>query len=127
MRKIYLESPFAGNIKQNITYARRAMRDSTLRNESAIASHLLWTQPGILDDLNPTERAQGIEAGFQWAQHADASVFYTDYGISPGMELGIQRAQQEGRTIEYRSIGKNPQTRLQSILAQAIDIFKATV
>ena len=108
MRKVYLESPFAGEVERNITYARRAMRDTCKRNESAIASHLLWTQPGVLDDLDPKEREQGINAGFEWARYADASVFYIDYGISNGMRLGIQRAQQDNRPIEYRTIGKNP-------------------
>jgi hypothetical protein len=37
-----------------------------LRGESPIASHLLYTQPGILKDDVPEERPLGIEAGLAW-------------------------------------------------------------
>jgi len=35
---------------------------------------------------------------------ADATVVYTDRGISPGMQKGIDRARQERRTVEWRSL-----------------------
>ena len=54
-----------------------------------IASHLLYTQPGILDDTIPDEREVGIAAGLEWAHVAEAMVIYTDRGISPGMQRAI--------------------------------------
>lgn len=44
--RIILESPYAGDVEGNLTYARRAMHDSLMRGEHPIASHLLYTQPG---------------------------------------------------------------------------------
>jgi hypothetical protein len=106
MKKVIIESPFAGDIDAHITYARRAMRDSLLRNEAPLASHLLYAQSGVLNDNEPKERNQGIEAGLLWGKHADLTAVYTDYGVSKGMQIGIERAQQENRPIEYRTIEK---------------------
>lgn len=104
MIKVILESPFAGEVEANIEYARKCMRDCLLRGEAPIASHLLYTQDGILDDLIPEERTLGIEAGLIWGELAEKTVVYTDRGISRGMNYGIKRAIESGRIIDYRSI-----------------------
>lgn len=101
---VIVESPFAGNVEENIHYARMAVRDSLLRGEAPIASHLLYTQEGILDDNIPEERQHGIDAGLAWGKVADKTVVYIDKGISRGMGYGIERAIQEGRKIEFRSL-----------------------
>lgn len=86
---VILESPYAADthdgIRNNLWYARRCIRDCLLRGEAAIASHLLYTQPGILRDKNPEERKLGISAGHAWLWAIDHQVFYTDRGWSPGM------------------------------------------
>lgn len=105
MRRVILESPYAGDIERNLAYARRALRDSVLRGEAPIASHLLYTQPGVLDDSQPAERALGINAGLAWGPVADVTVCYVDLGTSAGMMQGIARAAAEGRPVEYRRIG----------------------
>lgn len=102
--RVVLESPFAGNVSDNIDYARKCMRDSLLRGEYPIASHLLYTQEGILDDDIPEERKLGIDAGLDWGSLADKTVVYMDYGISKGMKYGIKNAKNNNRPIEYRSI-----------------------
>lgn len=65
------------------------MADCLLRGEAPIASHLLYTQPGVLDDDVPNERALGIAAGLAWAKVADARVFYMDLGMSRGMQASV--------------------------------------
>jgi hypothetical protein len=72
LRRVILESPYAGDIERNVAYARAAMRDSLLRGEAPIASHLLYTQPGVLDDQVSDERRLGIEAGLVWRVAAEA-------------------------------------------------------
>ena len=104
MRNVIIESPYAGDIVANMEYARRCVRDSLLRGEAPIASHLLYTQPGILDDDRSVERQLGIDAGLSWTNVADASVVYTDLGISKGMQYGINKAIQSGLLVEYRSL-----------------------
>lgn len=118
MRLVILESPYACKtpglgyharamkVQENIGYARACLRDSLLRGEAPIASHLLYTQSGVLDDDVEAERKMGIEAGLAWGARADASVFYLDYGFSSGMGLGLQRAHRERRDIEFRALGK---------------------
>lgn len=109
---IVIESPYAGQSKiwpvafvqrwLNRRYARACMRDSILRGEAPIASHLLYTQPGILRDHIPAERAAGIEIGLQWGRLAIETAVYTDRGISRGMKMGVERALQEGRKVSHR-------------------------
>ena len=104
MRKVILESPYMGDVERNIAYARACLRDCLLRGEAPIASHLLYTQPGVLDDNKPEERRLGIEAGLLWGALAEATVVYTDYGFSRGMKFGIERAEKKGRPVEYRRL-----------------------
>lgn len=104
MRRVIVESPYAGDIEANVAYAREALRDCLKRGEAPIASHLLYTQPGVLDDGVPFERQKGIDAGLAWGVVAEATVVYTDRGISVGMAYGIEAAKSAGRPIEYRKL-----------------------
>ena len=103
MKLVIIESPYAGDVEANVEYARKCVRDSLSRGEAPIASHLLYTQPGILDDLIPEERKWGIDAGLAWRHVSSGTVVYTDRGISKGMEYGIKAALAAGKTVEYRS------------------------
>ena len=108
MRRVILESPFAGadeaEVAENIRYAREAMAHSLTRGEAPMASHLLYTQPGVLDDNDPEQRGLGIAAGLAWGPAAEATVVYADRGITEGMRQGIMRAGDEGRPVEVRLI-----------------------
>lgn len=103
-RLVIVESPYAGDVEANVAYARACVRDSLARGEAPIASHLLYTQPGILDDDIPEERQWGIDAGLAWRVVADASAVYTDRGISRGMRHGIGAARGAGVPVEFRSL-----------------------
>jgi len=104
MRRVILESPYAGEIERNVTYARRCVRDCLQRGEAPIASHLLFTQPGILRDEIAAERALGISAGLAWLSVAEAVVVYVDHGISAGMRAAITKAEQLGIQVEMRKL-----------------------
>jgi len=104
MKLVIIESPYAGNVEANIAYARRCVADSLKRGEAPIASHLLYTQPGILDDSNPIERSLGIAAGLAWRLVANCTVVYTGLGISDGMKYGINAAKESGISIKYRNL-----------------------
>lgn len=108
-RLVVLESPYAGcdavEVGLNVRYARRALADSLSRGEAPIASHLLYTQPGVLRDSIPEERAKGIEAGFAWARLAEAAVFYVDRGWSAGMIAARNWFEGRGMPIEVRELG----------------------
>lgn len=102
--RVLVESPYAGDVNTNIRYARACLRDCFLRGELPFASHLLYTQDGILDDDIPEERALGIDAGLAWGESAEKTVVYTDLGISKGMQYGIANAQSLNRPVEYRTL-----------------------
>jgi hypothetical protein len=65
----------------------------------------MYTQPGVLDDGDPESRKLGMEAGFAWRERADATVVYTDLGVSVGMKAGIQRAEVMHHPVETRQLG----------------------
>lgn len=102
MRRVIIESPYAGDVEKNLRYLRACLRDSLKRGEAPFASHGLYTQPGVLDDDDPEERKHGIAAGFEWRSVADATVVYADLGVSPGVQEGIDHA--DG-TIDVRYLG----------------------
>jgi len=80
------------------------MHDCFMRGEAPFASHLLYTQEGILDDNIPEERQLGIDAGLLWGENATKTVVYIDYGLSGGMRYGIERARKAGRPIVFRKL-----------------------
>ena len=112
---VLLESPYAGDIEANLSYARACMHDCLLRGEFPFASHLLYTQEGILDDTIPSERTLGINAGFAWGSLASKTVCYTDFGITKGMYLGLLDANDSKRPIEFRKLYGNGECMLENI------------
>lgn len=108
MKRVVIESRFAAptseEVQENIRYARLCVADCLKRNEAPLASHLLYTQSGILDDTKPEERTLGINAGFAWNVLAEAVVVYTDRGISNGMRMGVELATKNGIPVEYRTL-----------------------
>jgi hypothetical protein len=106
--KVIIESPFAAPSENaqrlNQLYGRAALRDSLLRGEAPMASHMLYAQQFVLDDDDPMEREIGMLAGFSWLPLVDRVIVYTDRGISAGMKAGIQRAEDLGVIVEERSI-----------------------
>jgi hypothetical protein len=104
MKLVIIESPYAGDIEGNTLYARQCMHDSLKRGEAPIASHLLYTQSGILEDNDPPQRALGIKAGLAWRRVAELSIFYTDRGWSSGMKGALTSAIKESRPYLLRAL-----------------------
>lgn len=102
MRRVIIESPYSGDVRRNIRYARFCLIDCLRRGEAPFASHLLYTQ--VLSDMVPAERGDGFRAGFAWLDVAEAVVVYEDLGITPGMRAGITRAGKAGIAVEARRL-----------------------
>jgi hypothetical protein len=83
MLKVIILSPYAGEIRENIDYAKRCMLDSISRGEAPWASHLLY--PQFLPDSDPGARLKGLACEAAWITSADLVAVYTDRGMSPGM------------------------------------------
>ncbi len=112
VRFVDVETPYGvdneESLRRNLLYARACVRDCLLRGEIPFASHLFYTQPGILDDNIPNERDMGINAGKELIEALPdiVTVVYQDLGISKGMQYGIDRASKNRRNIEYRTLGE---------------------
>jgi hypothetical protein len=109
-RIVIIESPYAGAnpvaFRRNIAYLHAAIQDCLARGEVPYASHGFF--PGALDDNNPEQRKQGIEAGFKMAEallaHGAFRALYTDRGISRGMNEGIAHSDRIGMLYIPRSL-----------------------
>ena len=125
MRLVIIETPysspldedksFPGTSEANLRYARACMADSIRRGEAPFASHLLYTQLGILDDTSPEQRDLGMCCGAAWVRHlaewrdpvkawGPLCAVYTDLGLTSGMKHGIQLASARGIKIVFRSL-----------------------
>ena len=104
MIPVVIESPYAGDTDVNLEYLDNCIRDCLVRGETPYASHLMLTS--ALDDMIPSERMLGIEAGMQMAKVCEYVVAYVDHGESPGMVIAINRHLKEGRQVHMRKIGK---------------------
>lgn len=85
-------------------YLNRCLRDCLLRGESPIATHAMYTRPGI---LSKCEGGLASEASDGLAEAVGVTVLYTDYGITSKMNLGLDRASFHGHDIFYREIGRS--------------------
>lgn len=102
--KDYIGSYLTWLDRPNVVFAQACLADSLRRGEIPFAPHLLYTQPGILRDEDPTERARGMAAGQSFLQTCDALVVYCDRGVSSGMKIEIAIARKLGKTIIARRL-----------------------
>lgn len=99
--RVIVESPFAGGFA-NVKYSRECIRDCLDRGESPFASHLLYTQKGVLNDTVIEERRRGIAAANGWLEVADFVAVYMDLGVTRGMLIGVAKAAKLNKPIRLR-------------------------
>lgn len=96
MKLIYVASPYAGDVKKNIEFAKKACSHVMNEGHAFFAPHLLY--PQFLNDENPDERKAGLNMGLAMLTRCDELWCYGDR-ISPGMLLEIQEASRIGIPI----------------------------
>lgn len=114
MRKVILETPYAGDIELNTFYAQCCMMDCIKKGEAPFASHLIY--PQVLEENTPAERGLGIGMGFMWGREADLCAIYTDlcdkgnlaglktYILSDGMQRAKELYEDLNIKVEIRSL-----------------------
>lgn len=102
MKPVIIESPYKGDIKENMEYLQRCIRQSIFLKEAPFASHRMYTE--ALDDNAPEERKLGIQAGFEWMILAKAVIFCIDRGMSEGMHNALDHAVALGKEIIFRRV-----------------------
>jgi hypothetical protein len=64
MRRVVIESPYAGDVGLNLLYLRACLADSLSRGEAPYASHAIYTQPGA-----PRQPSVGHREGIAAVRH----------------------------------------------------------
>ena len=95
-KKVYIASPYAGDVENNVAKAISYCRFAIRKNYMPIASHLLY--PQILDDSNPKERELGTMFGMALLEICDEVWVF---GRSPGVNAEIREAEKLGKPIKY--------------------------
>jgi len=104
-KRIILESPFAGDVNNNVHYAKALIHKLAHQGYAPSASHLLYTQ--CLNDTLQFDRDLGINKGLDYAHNKD-SIIGIDRGFSTGMKYGVQRAINEGRSYRFETLSEEP-------------------
>lgn len=95
-KKVYIASPYAGDIETNVANAIKYCRFAIENNRMPIASHLLY--PQILDDKNPKEREVGLMFGLALLEICDEVWVF---GNSPGVDEEVREAKRLGKNIRF--------------------------
>lgn len=91
MKIIYIASPYAGDVKKNIEFAKEASQYVITTGNAFFCPHLLY--PQFLDDNNPEERKLGLNMGKQLLLKCD-ELWAFGNRISQGMFEEIEFARQ---------------------------------
>jgi hypothetical protein len=141
-RLAVIESPYSADsivaFARNVRYARAAVLDAIQLGYAPLASHLLYTQEGILSEATPEERARGIACGhvpyrysaklFDMATDSDhrmVCLVYPDLGITAGMLAGIKEAKTHCCRVYHRTLSHRPDLFLMPTEEQAFAIVTA--
>ena len=97
MKLIYVASPYKGDIKKNIEYAKEACRYVLNQGNAFFCPHLLY--PQVLDDNHPEERRLGINIGKEFLAKCDELWAFGGH-ISHGMFEEIEFARKIGIPVK---------------------------
>ena len=95
---IYICSPFAGEVEQNVQRARAYSRFAVAQGVVPIAPHLLF--PQFMDDEDAVSRAHALHMGLLILHHC-AELWYFGNRITSGMAAEIEEAVRRGVKIRH--------------------------
>lgn len=95
---VYIYSPYAGDIEENVRNARSYSRYAVQQGYLPITPHLLY--PQFLDDSLQHERDLGMFFGIVLMSKC-SEVWVFGERISSGMQIEIDRARFKGYKIRY--------------------------
>lgn len=99
MQKIFICSPYRGDIEKNVKLAKFAAKIIINCGSIPIVPHIYFTQ--ILKDNDQTERIKGIEFGIELMKECD-SLWIVGTKITSGMEYELQTAAEIKISTELR-------------------------
>ena len=110
MRRVFICSPYRGDVERNVKAARKHARMAAIIGYCPIAPHLLF--PHFLNDRDPEERIMGITLGVEQMKMCD-EVWVFGSRISNGMGFELEKAKELGIPVRlYDNDGNsiNPAT-----------------
>jgi len=102
---VYICSPYAGNIEENVYNARRYSRFAVEKGYLPITPHLLY--PQFLDDSLQSERDLGMFFGIILMSKCSEVWVFGEH-ISTGMKIEIDRARHKGYKVRFFSSDCTP-------------------
>lgn len=93
---VYIASPFAGDIENNVEAAKEYCRAAMEEGVTPVAPHLIY--PQFLDDSDPAQRSMGLNAGLELLSRCD-ELWVCGSEVSSGMQREIQFAKALGLPI----------------------------
>lgn len=99
MKRIYVASPYSGDIERNTEYAKNACRFVIKQGYAFFCPHLLY--PNILQENNPKERQLGLDMGLAMMESCDELWVFGKH-ISKGMAMEMKRAKEINMPIVYQ-------------------------
>ena len=104
MKKVFVCSPYRGNVEENIKKAKQYAKYASLKGNAVFVPHLLYTQ--FLDDSIEQEREAGINSGLEFLKLCDEMwVFANDYDhCTTGMKQEIDACYQKPKSIMIKYI-----------------------
>ena len=97
MKRIFVCSPFAGDIAGNVKVAEALCRRVMRSGHAPFAPHLLY--PTFTDDSVTEQWETGIACGLAFMECCDEVWAFTGNGISSGMRRELDHAGQLGKPI----------------------------
>ncbi|MGL4208559.1 MAG: hypothetical protein ACRCTY_04150 [Candidatus Adiutrix sp.] len=98
-KRIFVCSPYAGNIAVNVELARMLCRKAIADGHAPFAPHLMY--PGIVDDLVKEDREKGIDCGLTFMESCDEMWVYSgEKDPTSGMKKEIKHARKIGIPIK---------------------------
>lgn len=91
MKRIYICSPYRGNVEGNVRIAQGMVKLALLQGHAPFAPHLQY--PQVLSDGVPEYRAIGMKAGLEWLDGCDEIWIWGDGTMSDGMKSEVDEAQ----------------------------------
>jgi len=95
VKRVFLCSPYRGDVERNLVVARRAAREIVLAGDTVCAGHLLF--PQFLDDDVAEEREAGLRAALSWLPLCDEVLVVGDRTTE-----GMRRELADARAIGLR-------------------------
>lgn len=105
MRKIFICSPYRGNIEENMKKAKFYGKIVIGTGRIPVIPHLYF--PSFLDDNIPNERMTGIAMGLELMDMCD-EVYVFGFDITEGMKFELDHAKETRKLVRLYDTDFNP-------------------